>query len=304
MSFRRLQMGLFLAGWAGLATAAAAVPGVGLNYFPDKPDPWAGGVFSREAFIDRYASFPEEVGAWKGMVAELFFVNERALRNAFLAGVLGSPALYDGKPTLAEQHDIARLHSRPDVIMNEPGEKITYVPENFYCKWWVNQGPDPGKTPQNPIEVTDPSRPEGPFHAPPVTGWACPVYYFNVLPDEEPPPPPPCEQDDDTLCLRQRFEVELTWQTPAGQNGAGHAIPLTDDTGTFWFFNDKNLELLIKVLDGCAVNQRFWVFSGGLTNVQVQILVTDNKTGAVRTYSNPLETPFTPLQDTSAFACP
>ena len=36
---------------------------------------------------------------------------------------------------------------------------------------------------------------------------------------------------------------------------SGFGIPgtLTDDTGTFWFFNADNLEMLIKVLDACPI---------------------------------------------------
>jgi hypothetical protein len=299
-------MSLFLAGLAGLAAVAAAgsTPGVGVDYFPGRPDPWAGGTFDRQAFIARYGAPPEDSVRWPGMIAEMFFVNERAARAACLAGELGDTAVYNCEPTMVEQHDIASIHSRPDLIKGIPGEHIRYRPELFYCRWWVNQGPRPGSTPQNPIEVSDPTRPEGMFHAPPETGWACPVYYWNVLPDEQPPPPPPCEQDGDTLCVRDRFEIEVTWETTAGATGEGTAIRLTDDTGTFWFFNDKNLELLIKVLDGCVVNQHYWVFAGGLTDVEVQIRVKDTDTGAVQTYNNPIKTPFIPLQDITAFDCP
>ncbi|MBV8203137.1 MAG: hypothetical protein JOZ15_21185, partial [Acidobacteria bacterium] len=54
----------------------------------------------------------------------------------------------------------------------------------------------------------------------------------------------------------------------------------------------------------CALNQHFWVFAGGLTNVHVVIKVTDTQTGAVKTYTNPQNTAFQPLQDTSALPCP
>lgn len=82
-------------------------------------------------------------------------------------------------------------------------------------------------------------------------------------------------------------------------------MPLTVDTGSFWFFDDSNLELMVKVLDGCAVNGRHWVFAAGLTDVEVELDVTDAWTGQTKTYRNPLGTPFAPIQDTAAFAtCP
>ncbi len=114
-----------------------------------------------------------------------------------------------------------------------------------------------------------------------------------------------CTPDATTLCLNGgRFRVSVAWAKNTGESGAGQGVPLTSDSGYFWFFNAANIELVIKVLNACPVNDHFWVFAGGLTNVQVVITVTDTQTGAQRTYTNPLGTAFVPLQDTSAFACP
>jgi hypothetical protein len=66
-----------------------------------------------------------------------------------------------------------------------------------------------------------------------------------------------------------------------------------------------NVEAVVKVLDGCSFNGRYWFFAGGLTNVQTVITVTDTRTGAIRSCTNPQGVPFQPIQDTSAFAtCP
>lgn len=116
----------------------------------------------------------------------------------------------------------------------------------------------------------------------------------------------PCAPTENALCLRGgRFKVEVAWRRPDGSQGMGHAVPLTADTGTFWFFNAANLELVIKVLDGCGLNRYFWVFAGGLTNVEVTITVTDTVTGRSRTYDNAQNTAFQPIQDTRALeVCP
>ena len=83
------------------------------------------------------------------------------------------------------------------------------------------------------------------------------------------------------------------------------AVPLTGDSGYFWFFSAANIELVVKVLDACALDsQHFWVFAGGLTNVGVTLLVEDTETGATQTYTQSIGTPFQPLQDTQAFAAP
>lgn len=115
-----------------------------------------------------------------------------------------------------------------------------------------------------------------------------------------------CEAGANILCLHGgRFQVETTWRTGDGTTGAGVGVPLSSDTGLFWFFNAANIEMVLKILDGCPVNQSYWVFAGGLTDVQVEIRVTDTTTQKVKTYVNPQGTPFQPIQDTSAFAsCP
>lgn len=115
-----------------------------------------------------------------------------------------------------------------------------------------------------------------------------------------------CVPSPTRLCLNQgRFQVEADWRTPQRLTGDGQRLPLTDDSGAFWFFSPANLEMIVKVLDGCGVNNRYWIFAAGLTDVEVHLRVTDTRTGMVRTYTNPLRTAFQPIQDTSAFAtCP
>ena len=115
-----------------------------------------------------------------------------------------------------------------------------------------------------------------------------------------------CAPDAHTLCLNNgRFSVTSDFQhTPDGPSSFATAVPLTNDTGYFWFFDPANVEMVVKVLTGCAVNSDYWVFAGGLTNVGVEMKVTDTQTGAFKTYSNAVGTPFQPIQDSSAFPCP
>ncbi|HSK80733.1 MAG TPA: trypsin-like peptidase domain-containing protein [Thermoanaerobaculia bacterium] len=116
---------------------------------------------------------------------------------------------------------------------------------------------------------------------------------------------PGCTPGATTLCLANgRFKVEATYDTGAAQ-GQAQTVKLTDETGYLWFFNESNVETVVKVLNGCGLNSRFWVFAGGLTNVQVRLTVTDTAKGTSKTYTNPPGTPFQPIQDTDALAtCP
>jgi hypothetical protein len=122
------------------------------------------------------------------------------------------------------------------------------------------------------------------------------------------PIPGPCAANATTLCLNNgRFRVQANYSTPAGQAGPGMAVTQTTDTGLFWFFSANNIEVIVKVVNACTFTAapRYWVFAGGLTNVAVVLTVTDTQTGMVRTYTNPQNTAFAPIQDTNAFAtCP
>jgi hypothetical protein len=116
-----------------------------------------------------------------------------------------------------------------------------------------------------------------------------------------------CTPSATALCLTgSRFRVEATWRTPQGQTGSAQAIPLSSDSGYFWFFSAANAELFVKVKNACVpAFDRFWFFAAGLTNVRVDITVTDTKTGESKPYINRLNRPFAPIQDTDAFAtCP
>jgi hypothetical protein len=117
---------------------------------------------------------------------------------------------------------------------------------------------------------------------------------------------PKCPFNGATLCLQDgRFSVTASFDAGGGDAGIAQAVALTTDTGYLWFFAAANVEAVVKVLDACAFNGKFWVFAGGLTNVAVTMTVTDTQTGTQKMYQNPANTAFQPIQDTSAFStCP
>jgi photosystem II stability/assembly factor-like uncharacterized protein len=101
--------------------------------------------------------------------------------------------------------------------------------------------------------------------------------------------PGSCTPGPNTLCLNSsRFSVQVAWRVPSqGTSGAGAAVPLTSDTGYFWFFSANNVEVVIKVVDGRAFNRHHWAFYGALSDVEYTITMTDMTTGATKTYFNP-----------------
>jgi hypothetical protein len=115
-----------------------------------------------------------------------------------------------------------------------------------------------------------------------------------------------CVPSDTTLCIADnRFRVDVQWTDFQSRTGAGHAVPLEGrgDSGLFWFFGPENVELTVKLLDGCALNNRRWVFLSSGTTVGFTMTVTDTETGAVKTYSNAVGQSAPLTSDTNAFAC-
>jgi hypothetical protein len=119
----------------------------------------------------------------------------------------------------------------------------------------------------------------------------------TTLSASAPPPAPPAGLldgaavcgDGETLCLLgSRFKVRVAWRNGAqgGTTGMGGAVERTDQSGTFWFFGADVVELTAKVIDGRALNGKFWVFAGSLTNLEYWLEVTDTATGTVRIYHN------------------
>jgi hypothetical protein len=132
---------------------------------------------------------------------------------------------------------------------------------------------------------------------------------YVAAPPPPPPPPPACLPGPTTLCLLGgRFRAEVTWHDPRGVSGPGQVAACTaaaDSSGLFWFFTPDNWEMMLKVIDGCAVSQRFWVFSAATTNVGYDLVVTDTQTGQTAHYTNPLGQTSPAITDTMAFAtCP
>ncbi len=109
--------------------------------------------------------------------------------------------------------------------------------------------------------------------------------------------------DGSKLCLLNgRFQVTLTWKDYLGQTGTGHAGAVSDQSGLFWFFDRSNYEVLIKVLDACPTYGGRWVFYSATTNVQLDITVTDTRTGRTKVYHNALGQAAAPVQDSATFA--
>lgn len=106
------------------------------------------------------------------------------------------------------------------------------------------------------------------------------------------------------LLLDAHFIVTASFLIPGGTpvSLTANAVQLSDVSGYFWFFDGANVELTVKILDGRAVNNHYWVFIASTTNVAYDVTVTDLLSPAIgcspgsanpcisKTYSSPAGT--------------
>ncbi len=112
-----------------------------------------------------------------------------------------------------------------------------------------------------------------------------------------------CGHGNELCLLDARYQVTASWRDFAGRTGTATAVGLrTNRSGLLWFFGDDNWELLVKMVDGCALNDHIWFYAAGTTNVAYSLTVLDTHTGESRTYENSLGTASPAITDTRAFA--
>jgi hypothetical protein len=122
----------------------------------------------------------------------------------------------------------------------------------------------------------------------------------------------PCVRTAQTACLLDdRFEVKVTmknFQSPPVTfpgiiqlyQGASSE---TEQSVSFYSFNNGNVEVFVKMVDACASPgfNSFWLFAAGATNAETTITVRDTHTGITRTIFNPSGLLFQPVANTQAF---
>ncbi len=111
-----------------------------------------------------------------------------------------------------------------------------------------------------------------------------------------------------------RFVAEVTWRDFNGRKGRGRVVELeaaseapgevglsSRDSAVLRFFEPDNWEVLIKVLDGRRINDRFWVYLAAATNVGYYATVTDTRCAQTRAYINPIGRAARAITDVDAF---
>lgn len=119
----------------------------------------------------------------------------------------------------------------------------------------------------------------------------------------------PCVSTTTSLCLLEgRFSARLRWNDGTGFRDAYVAAPKTDGSsssaGLFYFYplDPSNWEVLVKMVDGCANNSRYWLLVSASTGFGWELTVRDEATGYTRLFTHPLDGQASGISDFGAFA--
>jgi len=128
-----------------------------------------------------------------------------------------------------------------------------------------------------------------------------------------------CRPSDRRACLNQRrFGVSARYSTPSVSRAVAKRLDIVGlaDTGAlFYYFAPDNPEMLIKVVNGCWLNDHWWVFGSAATDLPYELAIEDLATdsGQMVEYrhvgagviigDNGFSTATGVLNDTSAFPC-
>ncbi len=138
-------------------------------------------------------------------------------------------------------------------------------------------------------------------------------------PTPDPPPDPGPDPDPDagpptgegyTDCVPETtplvfdgYNVRVCYETGGGAVGEAKAgIWASGESGLLWFFNRDNAEVLVKVLNGCHINNHRWVYVAPVTDLAFNLYVVDSEGRAWSHHNRQGDTAST-RSDNEAFPC-
>ena len=114
----------------------------------------------------------------------------------------------------------------------------------------------------------------------------------------------PTPAEPGPIVLAGDFEVVATWENAAGATGEAQLVqPPSRDSALLYFFSPANWELMVKVLDGCAINGHYWVFGAASTDVGYTLEITRRSTGETFRSQNRIGVAAPAITNISAFPC-
>lgn len=120
---------------------------------------------------------------------------------------------------------------------------------------------------------------------------------------------PGCVASGSQLCLRNRFGVTAKHRAggaPGSRTTGNAAVAVSSfESGVLSFFGAANWEVLVKALNACGLNNRYWIYAASTTDVFYRMEVFDYQAFENKIYFNYPGVPAPALTDSDAFAtCP
>jgi Concanavalin A-like lectin/glucanases superfamily len=145
----------------------------------------------------------------------------------------------------------------------------------------------------NPLDVIGP-------HDGSVVGTGVGVLTFS---------PGVCVPSASQLCLRNRFGVTAKHRAggaPGSRTTGNASVAVSSfESGVLSFFGAANWEVLVKALNGCGLNDRYWIYAASTTDVFYRMEVFDYQAFENKIYFNYPGAPAPALTDSDAFdTCP
>ena len=88
------------------------------------------------------------------------------------------------------------------------------------------------------------------------------------------------------VTLAGRFEISISWQG-VGELQVAQGRQLLGETAAFSLFAPTVVDVLVNILDGRAINGKFWIYAASLTDTEYLLHVRDRATGVVKTHHHP-----------------
>jgi len=118
---------------------------------------------------------------------------------------------------------------------------------------------------------------------------------LDVLPAPAAPQP---------IVLAGSFELSASWRNATGETGPAKLVQAPSaDSALLYFFAPDNWELMVKVLDGCAINEHYWVFAAASTDVGYTIDIERQESTQRFEVENPVGTAAPAITNITAFPC-
>ena len=116
----------------------------------------------------------------------------------------------------------------------------------------------------------------------------------------------PCDDSGKALCLKDgRFEAAIEWRAfddEAEREAKRVILPESPGSGLFSLSPRGETQFLLNVLDGCAINNHYWLYFAAVTDVEFTVKVRDTQTGRTWVHLNPGGNVAAPVRDVDAFA--